>query len=173
MKRNNERKFMSVAIRNGSVCVLALGAVVGLATVGAVSDDSLQTALGIAQLNGVASTPSGEETFLPEANILDDRPVRPLYSCCPPRTSQPSKFTCDNTRRMTPAQCRAEPYFGRPVWSCYQCPEAGPAVGNTEEEVDTMVDDSPVTEPAGATPIDTVSGSAWNLLVVTLFLASL
>jgi hypothetical protein len=36
-----------------------------------------------------------------------------------------------------------------------------------------MGDDSPATEPADATPIDTGSGSAWNFLVVTLFLAGL
>jgi hypothetical protein len=36
-----------------------------------------------------------------------------------------------------------------------------------------MGDEFPVTEPADATPIDTGSGSAWNLLVMTLFLASL
>lgn len=171
MKKNSEREFMKLAIRNGSVCVLALGAVVGLATVGAASDDSLPTAFGSAQLNGVASTPSGKETSLPEANILNDRPVSPLYPCCPPPRPRTSKFTCNNTIRVTPAQCRAA--GGRPVTSCEQCPLVDRAVGNTEEEVDTMVDDSPATEPAGATPIEPGSGSAWNLLVVTLFLASL
>jgi hypothetical protein len=162
MKKNSERKFMSVAIRNGSVCVLALGAVVGLATVGAASDDSLPTALGSAQLNGVASTPSGEETFLPEANILIS-PILPLYACCPPPPPSTAKFICDNVVRVTLAQCRAS--GGVSVRSCDQCPLLVPAVGNAEEEVDTMRDDSLVTEPA--------AGSAWNLLVVTLFLASL
>jgi len=171
MKKNSERKFMSMAIRNGSLCVLALGVVVGLATVRAASHDSPTTALGSVQINGAASTSSGDETFLPEANILNDRPVGPLYSCCPPRTSQPSKFTCDNTRRRTATQCRAA--GGRPVWSCDQCPEAGPAVGNTEEEVDTMEDESPTTQPSDASPVEPAVGSAWNLLVVTLFLASL
>ena len=164
MKKNSERKFMRLAIRNGSVCVLALGAVVGLATVGAASDDSLPTTLGSAQLNGVASTSSGEETFLPEANILLSPP--PLTACCVQREP---RFTC--VTQTTTARCRAA--GGCPVRSCGQCPEAGPAVGNTEGEVDTMMDDSPATEPAGATPMDTGSGSAWNLLVVTLFLASL
>jgi len=169
MKRNNERKFMSVAIRNGSVCVLALGAVVGLATVGAASDDSLPTALGSAQLNRVASTPSGEETFLPEANIVIVWP-KPLNSCCVPVRPVPdegSRFSC--VTPTSPKECYAK--HGIPVNSC-RCPEVLWS-GNTEGEVDTMVDDSPVTEPAGASPIDTGSGSAWNLLVVTLFLASL
>jgi hypothetical protein len=48
-----------------------------------------------------------------------------------------------------------------------------PEVGNHEEEVDTTGDDFPVTEPDDATPIEPGSGSAWTLLVTTLFLASL
>jgi hypothetical protein len=53
------------------------------------------------------------------------------------------------------------------------CSKVAPTVGNTEEESDTTEDDSPFTEPADTTPIDASFGSAWNLLVVTLFLASL
>lgn len=171
MMNNSERKFMSVAIRNGSVYVLALGVAVGLATVRAASDDSPPTALGSVQGNGVSSTPSAGEVFVPEANIVIDRPVRALYPCCPPPPPATPRFTCDNDRRMTAARCRAA--GGRPVKFCDQCPSSRdvPEIGNPEEEVDTTEDESPISEPVDGTPVE--PGSAWTLLVMTLFLASL
>lgn len=171
MKSNYERKFMSAAIRNASASLLGLGVVVGLGTVRAASDDSIPNALRALQANGVSSTPSAEETYLPEANILIDVIVRPLFSCCPPLPPATPRFTCDDTQRMTKVQCRAA--GGSPVRSCEMCLSVDRVAGNPDEEVDATQDDSLVPESADAAPIDPVSGSAWNLFVVTFFLASL
>ena len=85
MKSNSERKFMSVAIRNGSVYVLALGLFAGLAAVRAASDDSPPTVLDSAQPNGVSSSLDGEQSSVPSANIVVVRPIRSLTRGLPSR----------------------------------------------------------------------------------------
>ena len=173
MTSNSERKFMSVAIRNGSVYVLALGLFAGLAAVRAASDDSPPTVLDSAQPNGVSSSLDGEQSSVPSANIVVVRPIRSLYPCCPPPPPATPRFTCDNNSRMTLDRCRAA--GGRSVKSCDQCPSTSdvPEVGNPDEEVDTTGDESPISEPVDGTPVEPGSGQAWTLLVMTLFLASL
>jgi hypothetical protein len=131
---------MSVAIRNGSVCVLALGLVVGLANVRAASDDSIPTALDSVQPNGLASMPSGDEIPLTEANILIDRLAYPLTSCC---VAQPGERVFACFAPMPAAQCVER--AGIPVKSCGACVSLRPSV-KSEGEVDTTEDDPQVSE---------------------------
>ncbi len=172
--KSSERNVISMTIRNGIACVLALGVVVGLAAVPALSDDSLPTALGSAQPNVVSSTSNENEIILPESNILINPISRPLISCCVPVTPPPPpgdpQFTC-LTVPTTLAQCRAA--FGYPARSCGHCLFSAPSVSNTEIEVETLGDDDPVAEQVHPTPIGSGFGSAWTLLIATLFFASL
>jgi hypothetical protein len=163
-------------VREVTVSILAFGLAATALTVQAASDDSLPTALGSAQPTGVVSTPSGEKPFLPEANILMAPPL--LNSCCVPVTTPVDgepKFYCRvfNPKGSPPFgkdECRAKQ--GIPTSGCYGCPSVLRS-GNTEGEVDTMGDDSPATEPADSSPLNTGAGSIWALLVVTMFVAGL
>ncbi len=147
-------------VRGVTVSILAFGLAATALTVQAASDDSLPTALGSAQPTGVVSTPSEEKPFLPEANILMAPPA--MRACCVP------KFHC--VASTSPDACKA--MGGIPGSSCLTCPLVLRS-GNTEGEVDTMGDDSPATEPADSSPLNTGAGSIWALLVVTMFVAGL
>jgi len=159
-------------VREVTVSILAFGLAATALTVQAASDDSFPTALGSAQPTGVVSTPSGEQPSLPGANSVTALPRPfPLNSCCVPvdpvREKKPYWFSCVDP--TSPEACYA--MHGIPVNSC-RCPEVLRS-GDTEGEVDTMGDDSPATEPADSSPLNTGAGSIWAFLVVTMFVAGL
>jgi len=162
-------------VREVTVSILAFGLAATALTVQAASDDSLRTSFGSAQPNGVVSTPSGEQPSLPGANILMAPP--PFNSCCVPVTApvdgEPKLYCVFKIFKVPPAvseQCRA--MGGIATSGCHGCPSVLRS-GNTEGEVDTMGDDSPATEPADSSPLNTGAESIWAFLVVTMFLAGL
>lgn len=160
-------------VREVTVSILAFGLAATALTVQAASDDSFPTALGSAQPNGVVSTPSGEQPSLPGANIViaSPTPVAVVYVCCVPLNPDED---ADFVRRATcvpiTPQCKA--LGGYRAISCARCSEVLRS-GDTEGEVDTMGDDSPATEPADSSPLNTGTGSIWAFLVVTMFVAGL
>jgi hypothetical protein len=153
-------------VRGVTVSILAFGLAATALTVQAASDDSLRASFGSAQPTGVASTPKGEESFPPEANMALAEPAQ-VSKCCF-RNEEDNRTSC--SFRISPANCIAQ--GGCPTDSCIRCVRM-PYLDNSEGGVDTTGDDSPATEPADSSPLNTGAGSIWALLVVTMFVAGL
>lgn len=178
MKENQEMKFTEGAKGRGFVAALALGITVSILTVRAASEDTPPASLSGRHQIINASTVEGQDTIddtmTSAAGNLVPGPVPPfpLKSCC---IYDPSGIgVCTN--RVDPDQCRAN--GGSPKASCISgCPfqdrpdRIAPA-GTAENFTDTT-DDAQDSEPVQDAPTPVSTGSAWTLLVATLFLAGL
>jgi hypothetical protein len=173
MKRNSERKFMNVAIRHGSVRVLALGLVVGLATVRAASDDSAPISPG--EQHQMAVTSVVDEQDVVDAALTSEASITgvvaaSLTACCIPTTS--TSRTRGSARdvcvaSMNTADCLAA--GGVPVRSCLRMCASYMAPAGTEDAGDAVED----TGASDSSPADGQTASAWTLLIAALFLAGL